>query len=153
MIGCEGTSDDLDVPCEAVLRDAAFKQRHCLGTVNSVNIVRMLVQTVHFFYAYLRLVHKSTGDDDKEGGKVGPEEEESEEEEEEEAEEEEEESAGPELPQVGTLAQAVAAARRDPTGFRLPTIVPKSFQAAQAQARQHLELLRAGKLDSFDEMD
>ena len=54
---------------------------------------------------------------------------------------------------MGTLAQAVAAARRDPTGFRLPTIVPKSFQAAQAQARQHLELLRAGKLDSFDEMD
>ena len=81
------------------------------------------------------------------------EEEEEVEEEEEEAEEEEEESAGPELPQVGTLAQAVAAARRDPTGFRLPTIVPKSFQAAQAQARQHLELLRAGKLDSFDEMD
>jgi threonine synthase len=93
VIGCEGTSDDLDVPCEAVLRDAAFKQRHCLGTVNSVNIVRMLVQTVHFFYAYLRLVHKSTGDDDKEGGKVGPEEEESEEEEEEEEAEEEEEGA------------------------------------------------------------
>ena len=90
---------------------------------------------------------------EKAAAKEEEEEEVEEEEEEEEVEEEEEESAGPELPQVGTLAQAVAAARRDPTGFRLPTIVPKSFQAAQAQARQHLELLRAGKLDSFDEMD
>ena len=80
-------------------------------------------------------------------------EEEEDEAEEEEAEEEEEEGAGPELPQVGTLAEAEAAVRRDPTGFRLPTIVPKSFQAAQAHARQHLELLRAGKLDSFDEME
>ena len=83
------------------------------------------------------------------GGSGGAEEEEAEEE----AEEEEAEGAGPELPQVGTLAEAEAAVRRDPTGFHLPTIVPKSFQAAQDHARQHLELLRAGKLDSFDEMD
>ena len=55
VIGVQGTSDDLDVPIEACFRDAAFKSRHHLGSVNSVNIVRLLVQTVHFFYAYLRV--------------------------------------------------------------------------------------------------
>ena len=54
VVGVEGTSDDLDVPMEACFRDAAFKARHQLGSVNSVNVVRLLVQTVHFFYAYLR---------------------------------------------------------------------------------------------------
>ena len=95
-------------------------------------------------------------DDDDEDfriAKAAAKEEEEDEAEEEEAEEDEAEGAGPELPQVGTLAEAEAAVRRDPTGFHLPTIVPKSFQAAQDHARQHLELLRAGKLDSFDEMD
>lgn len=53
LIACEGSSDDLDQPCEGVLRDADFRHTHRLGTVNSVNIVRMLVQTCHFFYTYL----------------------------------------------------------------------------------------------------
>lgn len=53
VVAVEGTSDDLDVPCEAVLKDSNFKDSHSLGTVNSVNIVRMLVQTVHYFYGYL----------------------------------------------------------------------------------------------------
>jgi threonine synthase len=54
VVGVEGSSDDLDVPMEACFRDAAFKTRHALGSVNSVNILRLLVQSVHFFYAYLR---------------------------------------------------------------------------------------------------
>jgi threonine synthase len=55
VIGVEGTSDELDVPCETVLKNKDFKTTHCLGTVNSVNIVRMLVQTVHYFYGYLSI--------------------------------------------------------------------------------------------------
>ena len=55
VVGVEGTSDDLDVPMEACFRDANFRRRHSLGSVNSVNVVRLLVQSAHFFYAYLRL--------------------------------------------------------------------------------------------------
>ena len=54
VVGVEGTSDDLDVPMEQCFRDASFKAAHQLGSVNSVNVVRLLVQSVHFFYAYLR---------------------------------------------------------------------------------------------------
>ena len=45
LIGVDGTSDDLDVPMEAVFNDAAFKREHSVGTVNSVNIVRLIVQS------------------------------------------------------------------------------------------------------------
>lgn len=105
----EGTSDDLDGPCEAVLKDLNFKSKHRLGTVflrpegsrcalaakrtinsdegciysfeapfmnaliplllsmialqvNSVNIVRMLAQTVHYFWAYFRLADNALMD-------------------------------------------------------------------------------------------
>lgn len=109
QIGVEGTSDDLDGPCEAVLKDLNFKSKHRLGTVffrpegnrcaqaakttvnsdegcicsfeapfmnahiplflsmialqvNSVNIVRMLAQTVHYFWAYFRLADNDSMD-------------------------------------------------------------------------------------------
>ena len=55
VIGVEGSSDDLDVPMEQLFRDAAFKRRHRLGSVNSVNVVRLLVQAAHYFYSYLRV--------------------------------------------------------------------------------------------------
>ena len=37
VVGVDGSSDDLDRPLEAVFGDAAFKDRHRLGSVNSVN--------------------------------------------------------------------------------------------------------------------
>ena len=55
VVGVEGSSDDLDVPMEACFRDAAFKRAHALGSVNSVNVIRLLVQAVHYFYTYLKL--------------------------------------------------------------------------------------------------
>ena len=61
VIGVEGTSDDLDVPMEACFRDGRFKAAHHLGSVNSVNVLRLLVQSVHFFYAYLRLEPTAEG--------------------------------------------------------------------------------------------
>ena len=61
VIGIEGTSDDLDVPMEACFRDTAFKAAQKLGSVNSVNIVRLLVQAVHYFYSYLRVREKVGG--------------------------------------------------------------------------------------------
>lgn len=61
VVGVEGSSDDLDVPMEACFRDAAFKKRHSLGSVNSVNVVRLLVQSAHFFFVYLRLRPEARG--------------------------------------------------------------------------------------------
>lgn len=52
--GVDGTSDELDRPLAALFADAAFRQRYRLGSLNSVNVARVLVQTVHFFYAALQ---------------------------------------------------------------------------------------------------
>jgi len=51
---CGGTSDDLDRPIEEVFADAEARESYRLGTLNSVNVVRMLMQAVHLFYCYLR---------------------------------------------------------------------------------------------------
>ena len=55
LVGVEGTSDDLDVPLEACFRDTPFSRELNLGSVNSINIVRLIVQCVHYIYAYLQL--------------------------------------------------------------------------------------------------
>jgi threonine synthase len=55
VVGTEGTSDDLDRPMEAVFADTAFKKKHQIGSINSVNICRVMVQIVHYFYAYFRV--------------------------------------------------------------------------------------------------
>ena len=52
VIAIEGSSDDLDVPIEALFADLAFKEKYNLGGVNSVNICRVLVQVVHFLCVF-----------------------------------------------------------------------------------------------------
>jgi threonine synthase len=52
----EGTSDDLDRPIEVILQNPELRTQHKLGSVNSVNIVRMLAQMIHFFWSYFRAV-------------------------------------------------------------------------------------------------
>ena len=59
LVAVEGTSDELDVPIKALFDDPEFRRVHDLGSVNSVNIVRLVVQTVHFFWAYLQLCPKA----------------------------------------------------------------------------------------------
>jgi threonine synthase len=59
VIAVEGNSDDLDRPIEEVFADTEFKQRYRVGSVNSVNICRPLVQVVHFFWSYLQLLSAS----------------------------------------------------------------------------------------------
>ncbi len=51
VIAVDGTSDDLDVPMEQVFGDVEFRKRHSIGSVNSVNICRVLVQIAHFVWA------------------------------------------------------------------------------------------------------
>ena len=56
VVACDGTSDELDVP---ILRlfdtQPTFKDQYKLCSINSVNVIRILMQCVHFIYAYLRV--------------------------------------------------------------------------------------------------
>ena len=63
VIGIDGTSDDLDVPMEAIFNDVEFKRQHSIGSVNSVNICRVLVQVAHYIWA--AVVVASDTDDGK----------------------------------------------------------------------------------------
>ena len=50
----DGTSDDLDIPVKAVSLDTEFRDLHNIMTMNSINMSRVLVQIVLYFWAYFR---------------------------------------------------------------------------------------------------
>lgn len=56
LIGVDGTSDELDVPILHLMTNKTFKQQYNISSINSINIARIIVQLVHFFYPYTRLV-------------------------------------------------------------------------------------------------
>ena len=51
-IAVEGTFDDCQDLVKAVNADAAFKQRHAIGAVNSINWGRVVAQVVYYFKGY-----------------------------------------------------------------------------------------------------
>jgi len=51
---CKNGSDDLDELIGACFADAAFREEMQLSSVNSINWARVMTQTVHYFYGYLR---------------------------------------------------------------------------------------------------
>ena len=56
VVACDGTSDDLDVPIlECFEKDPDFARKYKLCSINSVNIIRILMQCTHFLYAYLHV--------------------------------------------------------------------------------------------------
>jgi threonine synthase len=54
----EGGGDDMDAPIKALSTDSGFQRKHGLTSVNSINIGRILTQTVHYFWSYLRAIEK-----------------------------------------------------------------------------------------------
>ena len=54
-LAIEGVFDDCQDLVKAVSGDAAFKARHRLGAVNSINWARVAAQTVYYFKGYLAL--------------------------------------------------------------------------------------------------
>ena len=51
-IAIEGTFDDCQDVVKEVASDAAFKEEHSLGAVNSINWARVVAQVVYYFKAY-----------------------------------------------------------------------------------------------------
>jgi threonine synthase len=53
-IAVEGVFDDCQDLVKAVSADLAFKQRHAIGTVNSINWARLVAQVVYYFAGYFQ---------------------------------------------------------------------------------------------------
>jgi threonine synthase len=54
-IAVHGTFDDCQDIVKALFGDLEFKDRYCLGAVNSINWARVLAQVVYYFHAWLRV--------------------------------------------------------------------------------------------------
>eukprot|EP00697_Spironema_sp_BW2_P009455 gnl/Spiro4/24323_TR12081_c0_g1_i1.p1 gnl/Spiro4/24323_TR12081_c0_g1~~gnl/Spiro4/24323_TR12081_c0_g1_i1.p1 ORF type:complete len:491 (-),score=131.65 gnl/Spiro4/24323_TR12081_c0_g1_i1:246-1718(-) len=55
MIAVDGDGDELDVPVKQLFKDQQFRDVTKLCCINSVNIGRVLAQTVHYFWSHFRL--------------------------------------------------------------------------------------------------
>lgn len=51
----DGTSDDIDQPIKKLFADVEFVKKYNLCSANSLNWARIMVQIVHFFYAYIKM--------------------------------------------------------------------------------------------------
>ena len=54
--GCPNGGDDLDLVITQMFADEDLKKRLQLSSVNSINWCRVMVQTVHYFFGYFRVV-------------------------------------------------------------------------------------------------
>lgn len=54
-LAVEGTFDDCQRIIKDLFADVDFKRKYHLRAINSINIARLLAQTVYYFYAYFRL--------------------------------------------------------------------------------------------------
>ena len=60
-VAVDGVFDDCQDLVKAVSADLAFKERHAIGTVNSINWARLLAQVVYYFAGYFQ----ATASDDQ----------------------------------------------------------------------------------------
>ena len=58
-IAIEGVFDDCQDIVKAVSGDLAFKRRHRIGTVNSINWARLLAQVVYYFAGYFQATRRN----------------------------------------------------------------------------------------------
>jgi threonine synthase len=58
-IAIDGTFDDCQRIMKSLFNDLKFRDRHSLGSVNSINWARVLAQIVYYFYAAFRVMEKT----------------------------------------------------------------------------------------------
>ncbi len=58
-LAVDGTFDDCQNIMKTTFADVPFKTEHSLGSVNSVNWARVLVQTVYYFYSAFQVMKKT----------------------------------------------------------------------------------------------
>ena len=58
-IAVEGTFDDCQRIMKGVFSDLDFRDRHVLGSVNSINWARLLAQIVYYFYSAFRVMRRT----------------------------------------------------------------------------------------------
>lgn len=58
----EGTFDDCQKLVKDTFADLAFKRKHNLAAINSINWARILAQTVYYFYSYFQVLGSATLD-------------------------------------------------------------------------------------------
>jgi threonine synthase len=61
-LAIDGSFDDTQRIVKAIFGDRAFKDRHGLSAVNSINLARVLAQCVYYIHAWLRLDSKERED-------------------------------------------------------------------------------------------
>jgi threonine synthase len=61
-LSLDGTFDDAQAVLKEVLGDREFRNRHRLSAVNSINLARLLAQSVYYLYAWLRLSPEDRAD-------------------------------------------------------------------------------------------
>lgn len=61
-LSVEGTFDDCQRIIKELFADVDFKHRYHLRAINSINIARILAQTVYYFYAYFQLAKQGLTD-------------------------------------------------------------------------------------------
>ncbi|BFT76090.1 threonine synthase [Paenibacillus sp. P36] len=60
-LSVEGTFDDCQRIIKELFADVEFKHRYHLRAINSINIARILAQTVYYFYAYFQVTANDAG--------------------------------------------------------------------------------------------
>lgn len=62
VFSAEGTSDDMDIVLQSILKQPDLVKKYNLFTLNSGNWARIMIQIVHYFHCYFR-VHPNPGDE------------------------------------------------------------------------------------------
>ncbi len=58
-LAIEGTFDDGQRIMKSIFSDVTFKERHALGSINSVNWARVLAQTVYYFFSAFTVMRRT----------------------------------------------------------------------------------------------
>jgi len=56
VFSVDGSSDDIDLILKPIYSDEKFRNEFNVGSINSINWCRVMLQIVHYFFAYFRVL-------------------------------------------------------------------------------------------------